>query len=114
MVLGIVSIVGPCFVRTIGDYTIWRIGHSMMLNLLARWATAIQLLFGGISTRYRDSSYVSSKELLKTFLTEDGSKRNPGQNLAYLQYMSSMVPVMVTGTNTWLAKMDTEDTQNQS
>jgi len=55
---------------------------------LARLATAIQLLCGGVASHSGDSSYVSSslttdrqQELLKDFLTEDGNKINPKQNL---------------------------------
>jgi len=50
-------------------------------------ATAIQLLCGGVSSRYGDSSYVGNKvslqadsKLLKGFLTADGSKANEKQN----------------------------------
>ena len=71
---------------------------------LARRATAIQVLCGGICSRYNDSSYVGSKvslqtdrqqELLKAFLTADGSKINAKQNVV----TSSDGSQMVTETN---------------
>ena len=69
---------------------------------LARLATAIQLLCGAVASHYGDSSYVGSsrtadrqQELLKAFLTEDGSKINPKQNLV----TSSDGSQMVTETN---------------
>ena len=69
----------------------------------ARLATATQLLCSSVSSRYNDSSYVGSKvliadrqqELLKAFLTADGSKINAKQNLV----PSSDGSQMVTETN---------------
>jgi len=63
---------------------------------LASWATAIQLLCGGIASRYGDSNYVGSKVSLQTdskkaFLAADGSKIHAKQNLVTFSDGSQMV-----------------------
>jgi len=89
---------------------------------LARLATAIQLLCGGVSSRYGDSSYVGSKvslqtdskEVLKAFLTADRSKINPKHNL--VTSSGNSLPVAVQRWSqrltTWLANPRKEDDQN--